>query len=952
MANGSTSWIHVKTHWENHAEQRANPFRSTGRDADRGPFPLLLVLLGLLLLAGCTSEVESEKTVVLEKPSAQNGVVIEEDDPVDMEKLAEAVDSLEMSAPAGDSAFDPGTAEDQGSDVPARISVTEAMSMAGDETLPADSTELITLPKLSRMETNEITEHLVLSLGSELSYAAATGVVTDSLPAPPEGVGGGSTVTRPGESGTRVLRFGYRYFVSQPPQFWAMGVIVAEDGSFSVNPDLAQLEPKVSEVVASIEKMRTALTVRDLETKLVQLSYVDAQTALSMLKGFGVTTLNKPSEVPTKVEYAQLPYAVAIEDPKPSYTGLVGAKTTTNSKVLSMAPGVASELEDNAIASPMTQLMVMFHPAHPEQYSEVRRLLDTFVDRPARQIFIEAMVLEISEEGLKDLGVEWELNESPLEITGGALVAGGTPETLRMHTPDTSMLNEIFEGSEFEWDWEVTIRALIRSGKAEILSRPSVLTLNNRQSTIRVGRDIPIASSLEGMSNYSNKVSFKFEYLPTGILLNIRPRVTETGSEVSMLIDTIVSSKVPNSDLVMRAGDGTILASAPTISTRRVQTYGRIPNNTPLIIGGLVARENTLTRDKIPVLGDLPFVGFAFRAEKNEHTKREVIIVLTPHVLPDQKVARQSLPKDEDAFDSFGNELFRDSYRIRSEDVFDLSFLLENKRIAAYRQRAREVAEKDFRLAAIEPFHTFMRDTVPGESILVTRMIYEVIKRLNIAEKIESSRIIYFEGQQVGGYSVEFLKDLITDEATGKMKDFGEQALAITYRYDRASLEEGRLGSEPIPDIRMISCPDRKAWGEKLWELNQPTPDGHERHTILIQNESDVLRLRRALALKRIAVLNGGLGYMRLRNFSVGKVLLMPELKPGQIHVVDADTARFFFHTEHYYAATLAKIEKDLKELDEMLRRPDIRILLDSGLPGGPSAKASESAVGGTPEMR
>jgi len=75
------------------------------------------------------------------------------------------------------------------------------------------------------------------------------------------------------------------------------------------------------------------------------------------------------------------------------------------------------------------------------------------------------------------------------------------------------------------------------------------------------------------------------------------------------------------------------------------------------------------------------------------------------------------------------------------------------------------------------------------------------------------------------------------------------------------------------------------------------------------------------------------MGEMRLRNFSVGKTLLMPELKKGQIHVVDADTAMFFFHTEHYYAATLAEIETELKDLDRALHRPEIRVLLSSPLP-------------------
>ena len=67
-----------------------------------------------------------------------------------------------------------------------------------------------------------------------------------------------------------------------------------------------------------------------------------------------------------------------------------------------------------------------------------------------------------------------------------------------------------------------------------------------------------------------------------------------------------------------------------------------------------------------------------------------------------------------------------------------------------------------------------------------------------------------------------------------------------------------------------------------------------------------------------------------LRNFSVGKVLLMPELKPEQIHLVDTDAAMFFFHTEHYYAATLAEIEIQLKDLDILFQRPDISILLDA----------------------
>ena len=542
------------------------------------------------------------------------------------------------------------------------------------------------------------------------------------------------------------------------------------------------------------------------------------------------------------------------------------------------------------------------------------------------------MVLEISERGLKDLGIEWALLDNPyLTLNGGSSEAGTATETLNLDIPNTSQLHNVLKGT-FPWDWRVNVRALIQNGKAEILSRPSVLTLNNRQSTIRVGRDIPILSSTEGMSNYANKLVFQFTYMSTGILLNIRPRINEDGTEVSMLIDTIVSAEVPGEQLEIRSSDPshTLLASAPTISTRRVQTYGRIRNNTPFIIGGLVYREKQLFQDKIPILGDLPVVGGLFRAERTDSAKREVIIVLTPYILPEEKLIPRSLPKDEDLFDSIGHELFRDSYRIRSEDVFDLTFLLENTRIVAYRDKARLAVEKNFRLGVEEPFKTFVENSIPGEPILVTRMIYEVIKRLNLDAPVLSERIIYLQSQQEGGgYNVQFLETFLESIGKGSFENMRDKAVAITFHGDPSD-GNSRLNTQSTPEVSLMDCPDREAWGRMLWELNQPGPDGLPHHTVLIHDKSDVVRLRRAMALKKIITLNGGSDQMLLKNFSVGKVLLMPEMREDQTHLIDAEAAMFFFHTEHYYAESLKVIEEALDSLDTELQKPAIGILVES----------------------
>jgi len=676
-----------------------------------------MFVLSLVLMAGCFSTSETKKTVTMEEPRANTGVVMEEKNPMPLEKLAKAIDALELDPPvvtAGTGAdgtkpmgYDPNGASNTGAASPRRIGVLEALSMANGQSLPPDATSVISLPKLSPMEINEISARLELDLGTQFGYMVAPGTLADSLPLSPQGIMGIRTMSRSDAGATHVLRFGFRSFVSQPPQFWVMGVIVGDSGALTTNPDLAGIEPAVTKMLTALNEMRKGLTVRDLEIKLIQLSYVDAKTAMAMLKGMGITTMNQPTEVPAQAEFDKLPYVVTVPDPEKGDTGLVGTKK---------------------------QLMIIFHPAHPEQFSDVRRLLDDFIDRPARQIFIEGMVLEISESGLKDLGVDWALLNSgaPLTARLGSLNAGsdGNSETLDATIFNISKLHDIFK-DDFLVNWKTTVRALIRTGKAEILSRPSVLTLNNRQATIRVGRDVPILSSTEGVATYSNKFKFEFKYLSTGILLNIRPRINESGTEVSMLIDTIVSAQVPGEELEVLASDTKqLLASAPTISTRRVQTYGRIRNNTPFIIGGLVAHDKTSTQDKIPILGDLPLVGMAFRTTRTKSSKREVIIVLTPYVLPEEKLIPRSLPKDEDLFDSFGHELFRDSYRIRAEDVFDLTFLLENQRIVAYRDCARQVVDKNFRFSGIEPFRTFVR---PGAAMMSSslRPSWDRVKKAN-----------------------------------------------------------------------------------------------------------------------------------------------------------------------------------------------------------------------------
>lgn len=872
---------------------------------------------------------------------------------------------------------------------------------AADEPLEIQKVEhwgedgvLITLPRLSKIEIVELLEGLSMDFRTGKGYALAEPSLVARIPPPPEGMIQSHVLNKTIEGGQRICILGYRLYLTQFPRLWIRSYDL-KGNQVSKSPDLEASAGAVQRMLDSLSQMRSGLTIVDLETQLVQLSYTNPDGALAVLKGLGASTFSDISAIPRKIPFSRLPLVVKMPEATAEQIGVVGgplARSNAGANMyggmgdgyggggiqggggfggfggggggslgLSQVPSVASPLTHETVTTPMSQLLILFHPGHPKQFSRVLQILEEVVDRPARQIFVEGMVLEINKDGLTDLGAKWQFVKGDVDVTVGSLEAGSSADTFGLSrnfktfsegstdgndsTSDSGAFGSSFSQAviagtttatagflpDGKSNFRLQLRALLRAGKAEILSRPSVLTLNNRQATIRVGDDIPIATSSQGSQG---SFSLNFQYIPTGILLNIRPRIVAGGSEVSMLIDTTVSATVPGRDLIVRDEQGNQLASAPQISTRRVQTYARIPNNTPLIIGGLISKDTSSVKDKIPLLGDIPLLGALFRSKKENTSKREVIIVLTPYVVPETQHVGRSLPKDEDLFDSFGNNLFRDVYRIRDQDTFDLSFLIENRRLQTYMHLAEELMRNNVRLADQEPFKRFAGGQIPGEKILVHRMMYELIKRLKLDKKVEVKQVILFREQQVGGFKVSFLEAILRDFAKGKdYKEFFKtqkgKALALKYHYDRDLLKAGRLVSEPVPEITVVDCPDKKAWERMLWEMNQPAAEGEQEFTILIHQADDLDRLLRAVILKHIIKLNGGENEVSLRNFSVGKVLLVPEFEKQQILVIDADVARYYYQVEHYYPAVTQRIESTLNAMAEALKRPEIRAYLD-----------------------
>jgi general secretion pathway protein D len=919
-------------------------------ETGRGPAGLLrlscVVAVGGMIvfaLAGCVSSSRAMSSLELVEPQSNRGLLTTEAPNDGMRRMMATLEN-----PSSSSLAQSGSIQTNRFLSKTEVSTAEGLFTSGQEkregstapaltpAVPAESGKLITLPRLSSTEVSELMSALELKLVTEKGYKAAGSSEAKSLGPLPNGINEGPLLSKATAEGVAYLRFGHRRFLSQPAQLWVQGVMVqSSTNAMKLNPDLELVSTLVQGMITSSEEMKKNLRQEDIAHRLIRLSYIDVAGAMTALKGLGVQTAEDLASVDIPIEFDSLPLVAPMPAPDKDQTALLGAERSDKGAFeASVTPSIATPLPSVVNAAPGSQLLVFYHPAHPEQFSRVKQLLDELIDRADRQIFVEGMVLEISEEGLSELGVEWEFREGNFEWMIGSLATGGVaPSTLNFNFDDLK---------NFDKNWVVRLKALVRDGKAEVLSRPSVLTLNNRQATIRVGTDIPIATSREqGSIESGNRLAFDFKYLATGISLNIMPRSNESGDQVSLLVDTIVSAVVPGADLEVRSTSGEVLASAPTMATRRIQTYARIDNNTPFIIGGLVNKEYSTVRDKVPLLGDIPYLGALFRTKRTSTKKREVIVVLTPHVLAAERgtTLGQYLPKDEDRFDEFGNKLFRDTYRIRSEDIFDLKFITDNQRLQHFRSAAQSAMERDFRLTFTEPFSQFADGKIPGENILVHRMAWEVVRRIStdqgkpdfkwLDSHINPERLIVFESQQAGGFNVQFFERILS--RLGDSKDYDSfftknrgKALVLTFRANQASTI-GQKVTMPIPEIRLVSCPDQKAWNRLLWDLNQPDEKGVPRHSVILHDKFDLVRLQRVLILKQILALNGGESQMTLKNFSLGKTLLMPEAKKDQFHLIDSDAAQYFFEIEKYYEVALQAINESLDKMEKATKSPDFK---------------------------
>jgi hypothetical protein len=361
------------------------------------------------------------------------------------------------------------------------------------------------------------------------------------------------------------------------------------------------------------------------------------------------------------------------------------------------------------------------------------------------------------------------------------------------------------------------------------------------------------------------------------------------------------------------------------VDNRQVQTFVRVADNTPFIIGGLIATDTSNSQSGVPFLSKIPYVGNLFKRSIKKDDKREVIVVLTPHVIDTgEKSFSYVIPKDSKTFDSFDHILFRNAYRIRDDDVFDLAFATQSNYYASILEELKTFQDGHLELSEKEPIFSYLQDMVPGEDVIVRRMLWEIVHKANYHRYIDDNHILVFQADEGAGFGNKF-KTLFLGNLLRDLKSDGGNALVLDYADHKAKTTGPFEHPRALISHTNVANPDN--YVEQISVLNS---DDLARNTLLLSNAVTPPGVRGATALevlkgvlilKRILALNPSMP-VTIQEFRVGRQIIFPteqELR-DKYHIIDYDVARFFYQVINYYPEFERAFNRDSDAILERIK--------------------------------
>jgi general secretion pathway protein D len=253
----------------------------------------------------------------------------------------------------------------------------------------------------------------------------------------------------------------------------------------------------------------------------------------------------------------------------------------------------------------------------PEQIARTKRQI-ALIDQPVDSVILETEIVELTESGAKAVGIDFAnangqiavaTFQSGQYIPPGELPSGGGHITVSGREAGGNLSSVSLQAAVY---------AQVSKGEGKIVSKPRIAAQSGSTAKIITGDALPIltAITLSGVNGVSQQV----QYVNVGVTLQIAPRISSDGFVTSHVF-CVVSS-------VSGFSQG-----YPTISQREAETSATVGDGDSFVIGGLTQDSTIKSQSKVPILGDIPLLGQAFRTDRKTKSRTELYIIVTPHVV-------------------------------------------------------------------------------------------------------------------------------------------------------------------------------------------------------------------------------------------------------------------------------------------------------------------------------
>ncbi|MCR8711020.1 type II secretion system protein GspD [Aliarcobacter butzleri] len=379
---------------------------------------------------------------------------------------------------------------------------------------------------------------------------------------------------------------------------------------------------------------------------------------------------------------------VEIIKEEEQFTEVIGLKNVDGVNIIKILDDVVNKKYINKPTKPFVSLDLESNSlvvmASKDELKQIKDLIQE-LDKEKAQVYVQAKIIEVNNELVNKIGISYGIinasarsdgiNAISSNLNGGSNAIKEAVDTLGIKVSDINIKSGLALGA--------SLNLLQQNGALDIVSEPSILAIDNKESSIYVGEKISVEISSTLTDGGLQRTNYEREDI--GLTLKVKPRIssdTKLTLEINTLLEGIKSTSVS-------AGQN------PDTLKKEIKTAAILNNGESVIIGGLIENKNETIEQKVPVLGDIPLFGELFKNDSKMNKKNNLVIIVTPYMIPKSKdityIREQlsELKKLEDKYLQDSLSIIKDNSKKGKENIFVENNENDNK--SEHEKRVKEI---------------------------------------------------------------------------------------------------------------------------------------------------------------------------------------------------------------------------------------------------------------------